>query len=142
MIIPDVNLLVYAYDASNPEHPKARRWWEAVLSDGKPVGLPWVVILAFTRITTHPQICQSPVSVAEVRKVVTGWLDFDHVRIIQLSNRAHDVFFDLLEDAGTGGNFCTDALIAVHAREHSGTVYSNDRDFDRFCGIRWVNPLR
>jgi toxin-antitoxin system PIN domain toxin len=142
MIIPDTNLLVYAYDETCPEHPRARRWWETALSGAVPVGLPWVVILAFTRITTHPQICQNPLPVAEVRRLVTGWLGFNHVRVIQLSPRAHDVFFDLLEAAGFGGNLCTDALIALHAREHSGTVYSNDRDFDRFPGIRKVNPLK
>lgn len=142
MIIPDANLLVYAYDETSPKHEKARAWWEAVLSGGEPVGLPWVVVLAFTRLTSHPQICRNPISVAEVRHVVTGWLGYGHVRIIQLSNRAHEAFFDLLEEAGMGGNLSTDALIALHAREHSATIYSNDRDFDRFSGIRWVNPLK
>ncbi len=141
MIVPDVNLLVYAYDEASPDHKKARRWWEKVLSDAEPVGLPWVVILAFTRLLTHPQICESPVSVEEVRRTVTGWVDLPHVRVIQLSNQALDLFFDLLEEAGMGGNLTTDALIALHAREHSATVYSNDRDFDRFPGIRWINPL-
>jgi len=50
-------------------------------------------------------------------------------------------FFDLLEQAGGGGNLSTDALIALHAQEHGGTVYSNDRDFGRFAGIRTINPL-
>lgn len=142
MIVPDVNLLVYAYDETSPDHGKARRWWEQVLSGSEPVGLPWVVVLAFTRLLTHPQICANPVSVDEVRRAVTGWVDLPHVRIIQLSNRALDLFFDLLEEAGMGGNLTTDALIALHAREHSATVCSNDRDFDRFPGIRWINPLK
>lgn len=142
MIVPDVNLLVYAYDETSPDHDKARRWWEKVLAGSEPVGLPWVVVLAFTRLLTHPQICANPVSVDEVRRTVTGWVDLPHVRIIQLSNRALDLFFDLLEAAGMGGNLTTDALIALHAREHSATVHSNDRDFDRFPGIRWINPLK
>jgi len=41
-----------------------------------------------------------------------------------------------------GGNLATDALIALHAREHSAKIHSNDRDFDRFPGIKWVNPLK
>lgn len=142
MIVPDVNLLVYAYDETSPDHDKARLWWEKVLGGSEPVGLPWVVVLAFTRLLTHPQICANPVSVDEVRRTVTGWVDLPHVRIIQLSNRALDLFFDLLEEAGMGGNLTTDALIALHAREHSATVCSNDRDFDRFPGIRWINPLK
>ena len=142
MIVPDANLLVRAYDEFCPEHLKARRWWEEALSGSEPIGLPWVVILAFTRLVTHPQICENPVAVAEVRRVVTGWTARPHLRIIQLSHDALGTFFDLLDEAGMGGNLSTDALIALHAREHSATIYSNDRDFDRFPGIKWVNPLR
>lgn len=141
MIIPDANLLVYAYDALNPEHGKARQWWEGALSGNEPIGLPWVVVLAFTRILSHPQVCANPASVPELRKVVLGWASHQHLRIIQLSNEALGTFYDLLEAAGFGGNLTTDAMIALHAREHSATIYTNDRDFDRFPGIRWVNPL-
>ncbi len=64
------------------------------------------------------------------------------MRVVQLSNQALELFFDLLEEAGMGGNLATDALIALHAREHSATIYSNDRDLGRFLGIKWVNPLK
>ena len=49
--------------------------------------------------------------------------------------------FSLLESAGTGGNLTTDALIVAHAVEQAATVHSDDRDFDRFGGLRWHNPL-
>mgnify|MGYP005850885797 CR=1 FL=1 len=142
MIIPDVNLLVYAYDETSPQHEKARQWWEAVLSGTEPVGIPWVIVLGFIRILTHPQICSDPLSVEEVRQAVFHWINFPHVRMIQPSNQGLEIFFDLLTAAGMGGNLSTDALIALHAREHSATVHSNDRDFDRFRGIKWVNPLK
>lgn len=60
MLIPDANLLIYAHDSSSPDHGAAKKWWEAVLSGDEPVGLPWVVLLAFARIMTHPQICTNP----------------------------------------------------------------------------------
>jgi toxin-antitoxin system PIN domain toxin len=142
MIVPDVNLLVYAYDETSPQHAKARDWWEKTLSGTEPVGIPWVVVLGFSRILTHPQICANPIAVEEVRRVVIEWMDLPHVRVIQLSNQALELFFDLLEEAGMGGNLATDALIALHGREHSATIHSNDRDFDRFPGIKWVNPLK
>jgi toxin-antitoxin system PIN domain toxin len=141
MIIPDANLLIYAHDSSASPHLKAKGWWEATLSGDEAVGLPWIVVLAFTRIMTHPQICENPLSIAEVRSMVEDWMEAPCLRIIQLSDQALPRFFDLLEDAQMGGNLCTDALIALHAREHSATIYSNDRDFDRFPGIKWVNPL-
>ena len=142
MIIPDANLLIYAHDALSPDHLRAREWWCATLSGSETVGLPWVVILAFTRIMTHPQISQNPLSTKQVRGIIDDWVQAPCVGIIQVSNRAVPVFFDLMQDARMGGNLSTDALIAVHAREHSATIYSNDLDFDRFSGIKWVNPLR
>lgn len=142
MIVPDINLLVYAYDETSPQHGKARHWWEETLSGAEPVGIPWIVVLGFTRILTHPQICADPLAVEEVRGIVAQWMDLPHLRVIQLSNQALELFFDLLEDAGLGGNLATDALIALHAREHSATIHSNDHDFDRFSGIKWINPLK
>jgi uncharacterized protein len=141
MIIPDANLLIYAHDEASPLHSKARRWWEAALSAAEPLGLPWVVVLAVTRLLTHPNVCVNPLSPAQVRRIVEHWLSFPHVRIIHLSDHALGRFFDLLEEAGMGGNLSTDALIALHASEHSATIASNDRDFDRFSGVKRINPL-
>lgn len=141
MIIPDANLLIYAHDEAAPRHAEAREWWETVLSETEPVGLVWVVVLAFTRLLTHPQLSQNPLSVSDVREMVTQWLDCPHVRLLSLSDEALPRFFDLLEEAGGGGNLSTDALIALHALEHSATVYSNDRDFERFAGLKRRNPL-
>lgn len=142
MIIPDANLLIYAHDALAPEHPQANAWWRDTLSGQEPVGLPWVVLLAFTRIMTHPQISRQPIDTEQVREIIDDWCRAPCVRIIQVSDRALPVFFDLLKDARMGGNLSTDALIAVHAREHSATIYSTDHDFDRFSGIKLINPLR
>jgi toxin-antitoxin system PIN domain toxin len=141
MIIPDANLLIYAHDEAAPHHARARRWWESALTGTEPVGLVWVVVLAFTRLLTHPHLSKSPLSVAEVREMVDQWMDRPQVRLLGLSENALTRFFDLLETAGGGGNLSTDALIALHAREHSATVYTNDRDFDRFPGVKRVNPL-
>lgn len=141
MIIPDANILIYAHDESSPLHHKARTWCEGVLSADEPVCIPWVVVLAFTRLMTHPNICENPLSPAQVREIVESWMDFPHVRLIHPSDNGLGRFFDLLEEAGTGGNLSTDALIALHALEHSATIATNDRDFGRFAGVKWMNPL-
>lgn len=141
MILPDANLLIYAHDEAAPQHAKAKVWWENTLSGTEPVGLVWVVVLAFTRLLTHPQLSRNPLSVAEVREIVEQWMDCPQVRLLTLSDQALPRFFDFLEEAGGGGNLSTDALIALHAMQHSATVYSNDRDFDRFVGVKRRNPL-
>ncbi len=141
MMIPDANVLIYAHDEASPWHDKARVWWEAALSGTEPVGIPWVVVLAVTRLLTHPNICENPLSVGQVRSIIEHWVSFPHVRLIHPSEQALSRFFDLLGEAGTGGNLSTDALIALHCLEHSATIASNDRDFDRFAGVKRINPL-
>lgn len=142
MIVVDTNLLVFAYDTKAPRHAAARDWWESLLSGDEPVGVPWVVVLAFTRLLTHPTICDRPVTTAEVRAIVETWLAQPQVRLLGPSDDTMQLFYSLLESAGGGGNLSTDALIAAHAVEHAATVHSNDRDFGRFTGLRWHNPLR
>lgn len=141
MIIPDANVLIYAHDENSRYHSKSKRWWEDALAGSEAIGLPWIVLLAFVRLVTHTQICANPLSVEQVRSVVDLWFQSRNLRLIQLSDTSLETYFDLLCEAGVGGNLSTDALIALHAREYSATIYSNDRDFDRFSGIRWVNPL-
>ncbi|MDZ7811369.1 MAG: TA system VapC family ribonuclease toxin [Arhodomonas sp.] len=63
MILVDANLLLYAVNADLPQHARARQWWEQVLSGTEAVGIPWVVILAFLRLSTNPRIFERPLSV-------------------------------------------------------------------------------
>lgn len=141
MIVPDINLLIYAYDSTAPSHRKARGWWESALSGHEPVGIPWIAVLGFVRLMTHPTLNENPMTVAQARSRVEEWLRCDHVRLLSPESTTLARFFDLLEAAGTAGNLCTDALIAATAEEHSGQVYSNDAGFGRFPGIAWQNPL-
>ena len=141
MILPDANILIYTHDERSPLHGEAKNWWTQALAGAEPIGIPWVVILAFTRLMTHPQICVNPLSVAQAGEIVASWLEFPQVRLLQPSESALPRFFEILEQAGSGGNLSSDALIALHAMEHSATIYSNDPDFDRFPGIRRMNPL-
>jgi uncharacterized protein len=141
MTIPDVNLLIYAYDTTAPHHLKARRWWEDALSGSEIVGLPWIVVLAFVRLSTHPGLMREPISVAQAETTVRSWLERPRAELLFPRASTLNRFFSLLHAAGLGGNLTTDALIAAHAEECGGTVYSNDADFRRFPRIRWINPL-
>jgi uncharacterized protein len=142
MILPDVNLLIYAHDETSPFHEKARLWWESALSGREPIGIPVVVALAFVRLVTHPTINQNPMTVAMARERVESWEKVPIVSLLSGSALTLRLVWEFLEAAEAGGNLTTDAMIAAHASERGGTVYSNDRDFDRFPKIRWINPLR
>jgi len=141
VIVPDVNLLIYANDSSAPQHAAARKWWEAALSGNEPVGVPVVVLMAFIRLMTHPTLSDNPMSAAQAKELVEGWMEQPNCRVLPVSDRTIVLFLKLVSELGQGGNLCTDAMIAASAKEYDGTVYSNDRDFDRFTDIRWSNPL-
>lgn len=141
MIVPDANLLIYAYDTTSSHHGKARVWWEERLSGDVPVGIPWVVVLAFTRLLTHPSVCAAPLTVQQVKKHVSLWFDQPQVRLLAPTQETFSFFFDFLEATELGGNLSTDALIAAHAFENRAVIHTNDRDFDRFSRIKWTNPL-
>jgi toxin-antitoxin system PIN domain toxin len=141
MIVPDANLLIYAYDNTSSSHRAARRWWEDALSGNEPIGIPWLVVLAFVRLITHPTLSEHPFTVGQAEAAVRQWLDCNHVQLLLPRETTFARFFSLLEEAGLGGNLAADALIAAHAEDYGATVSSTDRDFDRFAGVRWMNPL-
>ena len=74
MIVVDANLLIYAVNEDAPAHQKAKSWLEAAVSGTETVGLPWIVLLAFLRLTTRPGLFQKPMSVDAAFEVVDAWL--------------------------------------------------------------------
>jgi uncharacterized protein len=141
MIVPDVNLLVHAYNAKSSDHRAARRWWEDLMNGPDAVGLAWVVALGFLRLTTHRQVLERPLAVDVACRHVRSWLDQPSVSPLHPGPRHADLLFRLLEGLGTAGNLTTDAHLAALAIEHQAELHSTDADFHRFAGLRWVNPL-
>ena len=141
MIVPDVNLLVYAVHQESPEHRRAQRWLDDVMTGDEPVGLPWMVILGFLRITTHARIMQSPWSISAASDLVDQWIAQRVVTVIHPTERHWGVLRELLDASGRGANLTTDAHLAAMCIERGATLHSADNDFARFRTLRWVNPL-
>jgi len=141
VIIPDVNLLVYAYNAADPQHQMAKAWWEDCLNGTRSVGLPWVVSAGFIRLMTHPRVLREPMTVAQAVGHVQSWLEQPCLLVIEPGKQFSDHFLRFLTELGTAGNLTTDAYLAALAMEHQAEVHSCDTDFLRFEGLRWRNPL-
>ncbi len=141
MIIPDINLLVYAHNDQAPLHAEAKMWWESLLNGRVPVGLPWIAVGGFIRLMTHPRVLKHPMEVERAVECVREWLEREPVRILHPGDRFGDLFLDFLTTIGTAGNLTTDAQFAALAVEHQAELHSNDADFLRFPGLRWKNPL-
>jgi uncharacterized protein len=141
MILPDANLLLYAYDQSSPFHSKAAAWCERIMSETSPVVLLPTVIFGFVRISTHPRIFTDPLSVAEASTHVRSWLSRKQVRLHDMLPDDVKTALSLLESAGTAGNLTTDSQIAAVALRLDAEVHTADLDFGRFAGVRFSNPI-
>jgi toxin-antitoxin system PIN domain toxin len=140
--LPDVNLLLYAYDAQSPRHAPAREWLEQTLSGTETVGLSWVVMLAFIRLSTRSVVVEHPLDIDEAIQLLESWIAQPCVTVIHPTDRHPAVLRELLSPLGTAGNLTTDAHLAALAIEHGALLCSCDADFSRFPGLRWTDPLR
>ncbi len=141
MILVDANLLIYAINRDAPAHRAARRWWESALSGSESVGLPWIVVLAFLRVTTRHGILERPLTADAAIRFVDEWLSQPVVEMVVPRATHWAALRNLLLAAGTSGNLTSDAHVAALALETGATIYSADYDFRRFAGVSHRNPL-
>ena len=141
MIVVDANVLLYSVNEDAAHHGRVLRWWESAINGDEPVGLPWIVILAFYRIATNPSVFPRPLSADEAIRQIDKWLAHPNIKVITETHKHWDILRKLLRDQWATGNLSTDAHLAAIAIEISGTLASCDADFNRFSGVHWANPM-
>jgi uncharacterized protein len=141
MIIPDINLLLYAHDSSSPFHGKAAGWWQSCLTGTDPIGLLHVVTFGFVRIATNARAFLNPMTPAEAAGHVRSWLEQAPVQVVEPGPDHIRQVLKLLEGLGTAGNLVSDAQMAALAMDHGAVLHTADADFVRFQGLRWFNPI-
>jgi hypothetical protein len=141
MKLVDVNILLYAVHRQAAQHERMRRWWESALADEEPIGLTWIVLIAFLRLTTRPGVFQKPLTADESIALVDEWLTLPNVRLVVETEEHWRYLKEAIRQTGTAGNLTTDAHLAALAIANGATVVSCDADFSRFKQLRWQNPL-
>ncbi len=142
MIVPDINLLVYAYNQDAPRHDDARRWWEELVNGTEIIGLPWVVSTGFIRLIANPTVTAPHLSLEAATAEVGRWLEREHIIPLNPGDRHLEYLARNLAVDGATTRLVTDATIAALAIEHDAEVHThNARDFRRFPGLLWRNPL-
>lgn len=141
MILVDANLLLYAYRPRAAQHAASRVWLESVLSGSEFVRFAWVTLWAFLRISTSPRAFEHPLSPSEATEAVSSWLAQPVAGVLEPGERHLEILTRVLAAGQASGPLVMDAALAAIAIEHGATLYSTDRDFARFPGLDWVDPL-
>ena len=137
MILPDLNLLIYAYNLGAPGHAVAKAWWEDLMTRREHVGLPVAVATGFVRLMTNPKVIQPAMPLADAIAEVKRWFAAPNVTLLS-PGPSH---WDELAKIGWTGPAVSDAHLAALAIEHDCELHSNDTDFSQCPGLRWHNPL-
>lgn len=141
MILVDANLLIYAYHSKAEQHEKSRAWLETVLSGPDLVRFAWLTLWAFIRIGTNSRVFERPLSVSEAEEAISSWLAQPAAGILEPGERHWGILCALMRDGQTVGPLVMDAVLAAIALEHGATLCTTDRDFSRFSGLKYTNPL-
>lgn len=140
MILPDVNLLLYAHDSQSEFHKSASAWLRLILSSEQ-VFFSWHTLTAFLRISTNARIWISPLPIDLAIEIIDSWLALDNTHLIALEKKNWPVFVRMLKTGQATGNLVMDAHLAAMAASCGATLASTDRDFTRFPGVQVVNPI-
>ena len=141
MILIDANLLLFAYNPEDARHEASRLWLEAVLAGTPLVRFSWLTLWAFLRITTNPRVFKQPLSIAEAERHISSWLAQPSAGILEPGERHWDILQQLMRDGQASGPLVMDAALAAIAIEHGATLCTTDRDFARFGGLVWTDPI-
>ncbi len=141
MILPDVNILLYAFRADMPEHTQHRTWLEQIGNDGQVFGISPQVLASVVRIVTQRRFFTRPSVLAEVFDFASALLNHPLCQIVQPGPRHWNIFTDLCLAANAKGNLVQDAWFAALAIESGCEWITNDRDYGRFDGLRWRPPF-
>lgn len=141
MIVVDANLLIYSYDTDSSHHKKSRAWVEKIFSGVEPVGLPWQTVSAFLRVTTNRRLPGSRLTVEQAVQIAEEWLAQPNVRMIVAGDEHWSLLKRMMVEGQASGPLVSDAELVALTVEYGGVLYTADRDFARFPGLRWKNPL-
>lgn len=140
MMLPDVNVLVYAFRRETEYHQQSRSWLDSLVNGVSPFGISPQVLAAVVRSVTNGKLFPPPETLSNALAFCNALLVQPNCQIIQPGPRHWSIFEDLCHRADARGNLITDAWFAALAIESGCEWVTYDRDYARFPGLRWRVP--
>src|SRR5947209_11480621 len=140
MLLPDVNVVVYAHRADSAEHARYAEWLRQLVEGDEPFAIADIVLAGFLRLVTNRRIFEPTTSMQTALAYCQSLVECPRAVLIAPSPRHWKIFAHLCEDVQ--GPRVSDAYLAALAIEHGCELVTTDSDFARFPGVRWRHPLR
>jgi len=141
VILPDVNVLIYAFRNDSADHERYREWLDSVINGSQAYGIAPQVLASLVRVTTHPKIFMRPSRAEDAFSFSRTLLSQPNATVVTPGARHWGIFEALCREAAAGGNLVQDAWFAALAIESGCEWISTDRDYARFPGLAWRTPL-
>lgn len=141
MILLDANVLIFSHHERAPEFRRMNDWLKAELQQGQKIGLSWITVWAFLRIVTNQRL-PNPLPAELAFQRIRRLLEHPQFSRLEPGDRHLEIMEALVEQGQATGAMISDAVLAAIAIEHGAILASTDRDFSRFPGLRWIDPLQ
>lgn len=143
MLLPDVNVLIYAHvENSSPEHSAYAAWVTRLATGPEPFALSVLVLSGFVRVATNPRVFNPPPTLDQSLAFVAALVERPTARVVGPGPDHLEIFMRMCRQSGATGKLVADAQHAAIAVEHGCTLVTTDSDFSRFPDLRWHHPLR
>jgi toxin-antitoxin system PIN domain toxin len=141
LILPDVNVLIYAFRADSKDHTRYKDWLEDAVNGPSAYGMSPQVLASVVRICSHPKIFAEPSDIDELLDYCSALIDQPNAMLVVPGGRHWPLFGKLCLDAKASGNLVQDAWNAALAIEAGCEWITTDRDYARFRGLNWRSPF-
>ena len=141
MILPDVNVLLYAFRRDSQRHAEYHRWLENLINGDEAYGMAPQVLASVVRISTHARIYRQPSKLEDALDFCRTLMQPDTCTVVRPGERHWEIFASLCRKSLAMGNLVQDAWFAALAIETGCQWVTTDRDYARFPGLRWSTPF-